>query len=82
MPLSRLWRPTCSTSTRLVRLTSCRYWLYNFAALDARSTGIVIHPRFSRRRRSIRLLEKWPSHLEMHPVLVGEVLSVSECCPV
>lgn len=72
MLLPKLWH-SCSTSTGLVRLTSCRYCQYISSALDARSTGIVIHPRFALRRRSFRLLEKRPSHLEMHPLLMGEV---------
>ena len=70
MLLPKLWH-SCSRSTPLVRLTSCRYWLYNSTALDARSTSIIIHPRFALRRRSIRLLEKWPSHLNVRPVMVG-----------
>lgn len=79
MLLPELWHLR-STSTGLVRLTSCRNWQYNSSALDARSTGIVIHPRFALRKRSIRLLEKRPSHLDMHRLLVGDVLC--ECCPV
>lgn len=47
-------------------------------ALDVRSTGIIIHPRFALRRRNISLLEKWPSHPMC--ILSWWQRSLCECC--